>query len=464
MNLEALYLGLPIAAQNALCSLYGYRLIKRRYSKEYGELERDILAREYCSDTGLREFSCKRLQATINYAAAHVPYYRRLFAKEGITAEDIREPEHLSVLPILDKSTVQARRSEFYSDQLNRIPHSIIHTSGTTGTGLIFPMSLEAEREQWAIWWRYRARFEIDKTTWYAHFYGKTVIPQSQTKPPFWRVNRPGHQILFSAYHMSDSYLAYYVEELNKRQPLWIQGYPSLLAILGGFILEREMKLNYQPKIITVGAESLLPQQKATIEKGFGASCRQHYGMAEGVANISECPEGNLHVDEDYALVEFLPIEGDSCRIIGTSYSNYAFPLIRYDTGDVAQLYGKDLKCSCGRPGRLVRAIDGRIEDYIVTPDGRRIGRADHIFKDMINIKECQIFQDNPHKVVFRVVRGKNYTTDDERRLLIEARKRLGTLIEIDISYLGNLERTTTGKLRFVISDIPQSTLVQKPF
>ena len=462
MNFETIYLRLPVPAQNALCSVYGFRLIRRRYDQAYLKLERDIIAREFWTYAELQGYSCMRLQRIVKYAAVNIPYYRRLFAEQGIEPDDIRKPEDLTFLPILDKSIVQSQLDEFYSDELKQLRHSIVHTSGTTGAGLIFPMALSAEQEQWAVWWRYRARFGIDRQTWYAHFYGKSIVPHNQSEPPFWRINKPGHQILFSGYHMRDAYLPYYVEELNRKRPPWIQGYPSLLSILAGFILESGMKLEYRPKIVTVGAESLLPHQKAIIEKALGAPCRQHYGMAEGVANISECPEGNLHVDEDYACVEFLPIDGNICRIIGTTYTNYAFPLIRYDTGDVAELYDENFICPCGRAGRLVKSIDGRIEDFVITPDGRRIGRMDHIFKDMVNIKECQIYQDTPEKVIFRIVRGMHYSETDERVLLAEARRRLGDSIKIQISYVSNIERTETGKLRFVISKLPQAKVAQK--
>jgi phenylacetate-CoA ligase len=224
-------------------------------------------------------------------------------------------------------------------------------------------------------------------------------------------------------------------------------------------MLDKGFELNYRPRVVTVGSENLLPQQKLAIEKAFGTSCRQHYGMGEGVGNISECPEGNLHVDEDYANIEFLPTDSNSYRIIGTNYTNYAFPIIRYDVGDLVRLEDPEKRCPCGLTGRLVRSIDGRKEDYILTPDGRRIGRLDHIFKDMVNIKECQIFQEHEDRVVFRVVCGKEYTKKDEKRLLREARIRLGNRIVIEIDYVRTIERTSQGKLRFVISKIPSARI-----
>ena len=105
----------------------------------------------------------------------------------------------------------------------------------------------------------------------------------------------------------------------------------------------------------------------------------------------------------------------------------------------------------------MVERIDGRIEDYVVTPDGRKIGRLDHIFKDMVTVRECQIVQETAGSLAFHLVRGPGYTPADEAALLAEARRRLGSSIGIDIVYRETLPRTPRGKLRFVVSKIPDS-------
>lgn len=459
MTLDDIYQHGPVPLQNLFCSVYGYRLNRRRYTAQYLKLEREVLDRDRLSPEALERLSRTRLQAAVMHAASTTPYYRRLFRELGLDPGTIESSRELQALPILEKGTVQTHRHEFISEALPALRHSTVHTSGTTGAGLIFPLSLACEQEQWAVWWRYRQRFGLDRSVWYAHFYGKSVVPIGQKGPPFWRVNQPGRQILFSAYHMKDENLPAYVAELNRRQPPWIQGYPSLLALLACFMIDRGLRLNYRPRVVTIGAESLLPHQKAAIEQAFGAPCRQHYGMTEAVANISECPEGRLHVDEDFGLVEFVANGDRSARIIATGFSNSAFPLLRYDTGDIAELYPEATCCPCGLPGRLVRAIDGRVEDYVVTPGGGRIGRMDHIFKDMVNIRESQIYQEDPGCVVFRIVRGDGYGLADEETLLREARKRLGREIRIEIDYLAELERSSRGKLRFVVSALKKSQL-----
>lgn len=462
MTLESLYLKSPRLLQNLAMSAVGAKLNYRRYDEKYRYLENELRQRDKFSHDEILAFQRGRLSETLAYAQANVPYYQKLFKQLDCSHSDFKEVADLSALPVLNKTTVQANLNDFISNELSSLQYTTVKTSGTTGAGLVFPMTLDAEREQWALWWRYRKRFGLDQATWYAHFYGKSIINLAQKKPPYWRFNWPGKQIFFSAYHMTESNLGDYVDALCKYQPPWIQGYPSLLALMADFILSGEKKLSYTPRVITVGSESLLPQQKEKIEKAFGAPCRQHYGMTEAVANISECPQGHLHVDEDFSAIEFIDNDYGVSDMVCTGFANKAFVLLRYNVGDNASLNQSTLSdsnqhCLCGLPGRIVESIDGRIEDYILTPDGKKVGRLDHIVKDFVSIKECQIFQNDSSAIEFRVVKGEGFTSAEERRLLAETQKRLGDEINVNIVYHERLARSKTGKLRFVLSELPKN-------
>jgi phenylacetate-CoA ligase len=158
-------------------------------------------------------------------------------------------------------------------------------------------------------------------------------------------------------------------------------------------------------------------------------------------------------VDEDFAYVEFIPSESRAgCRIVGTNVTNRAFPLVRYDVGDIAQVSGRT--CECGRPGRIVDAIDGRREDYVVLPNGAMVGRLDHIFKDQVRVREAQIYQPDLTRVVIRVVRAPEFASQDEQALVRAARTWLGHELAIEIDHVDALPRTSSGKLRFVVSDL----------
>jgi phenylacetate-CoA ligase len=454
MDIEAVYSRLPGFAQNLACTYEGFRIQKRRYNTEFRRLLSEAESRSAWTTDQVMDYRDRHLRGYVQHCATEIPYFREQFQNLGIAPESIRSMEDLRALPVLSKSDAVANSSRLQPRTMDQQGCIVCHTSGTTGSGLRFSVSLEAFRAQWAVWWRYRRWHGIDLDTKCAYFGGRSVVPITQKEAPFWRYDLARHQILFSGYHISAATLPLYVEELRRQRPPWLCGYPSLMTLLASYVVESGHDLGYTPRWITALAENLLPLQKSVITKAFGVSPIEHYGMAEGAANISECEMGRLHVDEDFSAVEFVPEDGiDSCRVIGTAFVNPATAFLRYEVGDRVRV-SPESSCSCGRPGRLVEAIDGRFEDYVIRRDGSKVGRMDHIFKDLVNIREAQIVQEAPGQIEIRIVRGALYGEDDEKRLRAEMWKRLGTETEIKIEYRESLPRGVGGKLRFVISSL----------
>ena len=58
-----------------------------------------------------------------------------------------------------------------------------------------------------------------------------------------------------------------------------------------------------------MGGEKLFDYQKVEIEEIFEVKVIQHYGLAEGVANISELVNGKLVPDQDFCYTEFIPLD-----------------------------------------------------------------------------------------------------------------------------------------------------------
>lgn len=461
-DLEAIYLRLPIPLQNLGCTFVGWRTERTRYAGDFPRILADAEARTYWSLEEVTAFRDRRLADFVVEAAAILPFYRDRFGAAGVSPSRVQTVDDLRALPVLTKAQVQEQTPRLISTGVPKSATRTLHTSGSTGAALRFPISIRGIQEQWAIWWRYRGWHGIHRGTSCGLFGGRSVVPSSQESPPFWRVNRAGRQLLFSGYHMSAENLPAYVDELRRRQPPWLHGYPSLLALLASHLVESGSDLGYDLKWVTIGAENLLQHQAEAMQRAFGVKPLQHYGLTEAVANISECELGALHVDEDFAAVEFVPTEGDDYRIVGTNFSNPATPLIKYDSNDLATVR-KGASCSCGRPGRVVELINGRHEDYVVLENGVRVGRMDHIFKDMVNVQEAQIHQRRAGEMTIRVVRTGRYTESDERLLLHETAKRVGTRMKVNVEYLDTLPRSSVGKLRFVVSEIPEASIEQTP-
>jgi phenylacetate-CoA ligase len=145
-------------------------------------------------------------------------------------------------------------------------------------------------------------------------------------------------------------------------------------------------------------------------------------------------------------------------EVIATGFANRAMPLIRYRTGDVATLR-KRAGCPCGRSRPIIDELDGRIEDYVITPDGRRVGRMDHVFKDALLVKEAQILQGSSTGIVVRIAPRPGYGADAQARIEREFRARLGRDIGIRFELVEAIPREANGKFRAVISTLAGARL-----
>lgn len=448
MNVMDIYNRLPIWGQNLACYFEGERIVRTRYGKRFWKYLSEYEQRTGWTYEQRCEFRDKRLRKIVHHSYETVPYYKRIFDEGGINPDSIRHLDDLKALPILTKDIVNRQPEQFLSTAYPKKKMITAHTSGTTGAGFIFKTTQRAVCEQWAVWWRYRQKLGIKFGTVSGNFGTRFVVPAKQSKPPFWRYNTPCRQIYFSAFHEKQEYLKYYVEEIMKRGVTWLHGYPSLLAELANEAIRLGItSLREQICFVTIGAENLLDYQRTAIEDAFGVHIYQHYGLSEGVSNFSEDKDYQIVVDEDFAATEFITENGIT-QIFGTSLTNLAMPLIRWKTNDTAE-YHEDRKL-----GRVVDSLDGRIEDYVTLPSGKKIGKLDHVFKDAVHLKEVQIKQDKDFSIkVLFVPRENDYVGDLSRaRILFD--QTFGEDIHIDFIKVDHIDKRKNGKLRFIMSDV----------
>lgn len=450
-----LYARMPIALQNALCTLTGIKMRLTRHNRVF----RDTLAlldrSQWWSKAELDAYQCELLQETIRHAYATVPYYREVFDARRLKPDDIRTPQDLSKLPILDKQTVRQRFEDLCARGWPRRRIVVSVTGGTTGTALRLHHDRDAMPWQWATQWRHRRRFGCDFGDPFIVFAGRSVVPLSRMDPPIWRRNLAMHQTYVSIHHMTRQNMAPLAEYLQQRKVAYYSGYPSGLYLLATYLLEKGIALRHPPRAVYTGAETLLPHQRRALREAFGCEVGDHYGATEVCVFISECEQHRYHVDPEFAVTEFLPLEhmpANVCRIVGTTLHNPAMPLIRYDIGDIATIGGGP--CSCGRAASTVEKIDGRIESYIITPDGRQLGRLDFLFKKSASIDEAQLIQDAPDHVTVKLVPNARYTADDEAHLLADMRAYLGDVIRIDVEHVAQIPREANGKFRQIVSAV----------
>lgn len=452
-----LYWSLPVPLQNLGTTAAAYQNYRNRFTPTF----RRVLAELQESVNEPVELHHARqwrmLRRVLNHAREHVPYYR--FLPPVVETKDPAESiaRTLERIPPLEKSVYRARSRDFLARDIPARRIWQVSTSGTTGTALPIWLTPERMAEGHATVWRQRASFGVGKSDPNFNFTGQMIVPLKQQRPPFWRSDLIHHETFFSILHMSPENLKSYVDAIHENPARYVQGYPSVLHLVSRAMLDAGRPL--PPGRITAlftHSESLLAFQRESIEKAFGAPVRDYYHSTENVASMTACRLNHLHVDMEYGIIEVeVREETDEYErgpLMVTCLGHPATVFVRYRIGDV----GARLKapCPCGRPGDVFLDVDGRIEDYIVTPEGRLVGRLDHIFKEQYKIEEAQILQDERESVKVLVVAGALFNERDEHNLVRAVHERLGTKMRVDIRLVDHIPREPNGKFRAVKSSI----------
>lgn len=454
---DVVYPKLPVVAQNLACTWAGFRRERQRFTAHFHrtleEWERTV--REPVEQ--LYEIQRARLNKLVVRAQRHVPHYRDI--PLPCAADDPREAieRTLGQIPVLEKRVYRDHCADFIAVDLPRSRLIRGKTSGTTGSALPLWYTPEALAEEFATFWRQRRGVGVALSDPNLTFNGQIIVPFDQCDPPFWRTNYWSHQTLFSQYHASPANMDAYVDAIHACPGRFVQGYPSLIHLAARALLDAERPIEKgRFAAVFTSSESLLAFQRDAIEAAFGAPVRDRYGVSEFAVSMTECALQNLHVDMEFGIVEVEVHEETDDFVRGpllvTGLANDATPLLRYRVGDIGTR--SKHACACGRPGEVFLDVDGRIEDYVVTPDGRRIGRLDHIFKEQLDVAEAQILQDAKGALQVLIVRRESFSQDSERELLREFRLRLGDEIVISVDYRDAIEREPNGKFRAVKSAI----------
>jgi phenylacetate-CoA ligase len=442
------YSRLPVVLQHVAVSANGCWINHQRFGKEFEKTYRCYQERERWSHDRLIEYRDAMRREAVR-RAAHAPYYQHLFRRMGATWRDFLDEGAFSNLPILSKTALQADIDSFRC----RPPATgdkILSTSGTTGASLTLPVSENVEPDQWAVWWRYRGWHGIQRGDRCGLFASAPVVLETKTDRPY-RLNWANNEIRFSIFHISPDTAHLYVEALNKYKPSWIHGNPTAIALLARYMNEKGLRVN-SIRVVTVGSENLQPWYKQSIIDAFGVTPRQHYGLVEAVANISECEAGKLHVDEDFSYVEFIAEDNQpSYSIVGTNFSNTALSILRYQTGDLVSI--SEAKCACGRAGRVVSSLDGRETDYIVLPGGRRVASLAAPFHSTEGLAGAQLYQDKEGQLTVRYVPASDWKNEILKGLEARLRLRVGNEVPIFFERVSEITKTSRGKTKLVVSD-----------
>ena len=402
----------------------------------------------------LVELQSEQLQRLIRFAYEYVPYYRQLFVSLGLKPSDINSPQDLQKLPILTKRIIRQHQAEMTPKNLGKLKYIQNSTGGSTGETLQYLMSIEDHARGIALLyrgWSYGGYRLGDRV---AQIAGSSLIPTAQSSLRKWAISLLRNIRAYSSYGMSDETLIQYVRSLNNFRPEFLRGYASSIYTLASFIRDRDVPVKFRPRAVFTTSEKLLEGQRKVIEEVFSTRVFDNYGLNDGGVSAYECEEHcGMHIDMERAILEVVDEDGKQVigkpgKILATSLYNYAFPFIRYDTGDIGVVTYS--KCACGRELPLLKELLGRTTDTLVV-NGKRIGSPVlTVLFGKCDIEQYQIIQESDNRLVCRIVKGQAYTQKDEEFIRRSLVSHLGP-VDIVFDYVPLITPERGNKHKFII-------------
>lgn len=324
---------------------------------------------ECASEDYIKELQLEGLKRTVNRVYEHVPHYRKKFDELGIRPEKIKSLADLKYLPFTTKDDLRQN----YPFGLFAVPKNEIvrvhASSGTTGK----PVVVGYTRQDMETWTNLVARM--------VSLAGVTSGDVAQ--------------IAFSYGLFTGGFGLHYGLERagamvvpasggnTEKQIMLMQDFGTTTIIstptYALHIAEVAEKMGYDLSKSTLrlglfGGEPWSNELRREIERRLHILATDNYGLSEvmgpGVAGECEYAVGH-HIATDHFIVETIDPKtgevlepGSEGELVFTSLTKEAFPVIRFRTKDISQLYLD--KCSCGRTTPRMRKVTGRTDDMLI--------------------------------------------------------------------------------------------------
>jgi phenylacetate-CoA ligase len=447
-----LYWRLPIVLQELAVSMRAKQLERLYFGPGYKEWRQRFHCWQSWSRAECVSWQTSRLKYLLELAATRVPYYRERWSE--VRWNSIESAADIHLLPCIEKHAIRQNECRFIVEGLDLKSLLPEWTSGSTGTALCIYRSPSMYPKWWAMYEMCRNAAGVGREIPYATLQGRPVVPGYAKQPPYWRYNHRWRQLYLSSYHVSQETARGYVEAMQKYGSQWIEGYGSAIATLADSATAAGVP-PIRLRAAIVSGDTLLPGMRASIESYFQCPVYDHYGQSEAVCMAMQCSRGRMHILPAAGIVEILRDDGTACgpgevgEIVATSLLNDAMPLIRYRMGDYAA-WAEDRGCPCGNVHPIIANLEGRVDDYLVTANGRKIGRLSTAMKRSPTIHSAQLVQQRPGHAFLLVRPGNGYTRRDAIAVCHDIMERIGAF-EIDVSEVREIPKTPQGKTALVV-------------
>jgi phenylacetate-CoA ligase len=346
-----------------------------------------LRGRERWSRAQVEDYQRRELAALRSHAVLRSPFYQRFH--QGLGDAPLAE------LPVLTKATLLDHFDEITTDPTLHLDdleaylaglagderfagrYWVSSTSGSSGRRSIIP----SDAYEWAMILASYARANQWAGINASLLHPVRMAVVSSTAP--WhqsaRVAATLRSPLIDSHRLDAAAPpAQTVARLNQLQPQVLVAYASMVRLLA----EEQLagRLQIAPRAVNSASEPLTAEGRVLARRAWQVSPFDVYAATETGGIAAECEQHTgMHLFEDLVLAEVVDADGRPVppgitgdRLLVTVLFSRTLPLIRYELTDRVRLATK--ACPCGRPFRLLAAVEGRTDDLLRLPgrDGTR--------------------------------------------------------------------------------------------
>ena len=397
------------------------------------------------------------LDRLLDHARRTVPYFRDdpAYAPGTPWAE----------LPILTRAAVQDAGVRLRSDAVptDHLPVTESSSSGSTGRPVTvqntkaFALFFNAVTLRDHIW---HQRDPMATIAVIRAYVGAGAPPPGGVRNAVWGL--PVHPIYQSGAMWRlplETDVAAQADWLVGVNPDYLLTLPSNLVGLARHFRATGRRLPRLREVRTLG-EVVGPEVRRLCRDVFGARVTDMYSAVElGYLGL-QCPTNETyHVQSEVVCLEVLDDDGQPClpgetgRVIATPLHNFAQPLIRYESGDVAEV---GPPCPCGRGLPVLIRVLGRQRNLLTLPNGERFWPLyAPAWKGVDAIRQIQIVQHDLEHVQVRIVGPRPLTAEEEATFTAKLHEQFRYPFRVTFEYLAGIDRTKQRKFEEFISHVP---------
>ena len=383
-------------------------------------------------------------QSILDYAALHVPYYASL--GKGAALIDF---------PVMNKISLKTHAKAIFAPEYRNQPTHTMFTSGSTGIPFCVVQNLE-KRDRHIADLKYFGEL--------AGYHDHDPLCYLRAKPTATREEQQAQNIWqLDICSFDEQKLINYYGFLLEKRCTALLGYSSALETAVDF-WSGHFKNETSIQTIIAVSEALQPRARQALRVFFGDACRivvRYSNTEQGILGQESVAEGMYELNWASYIFEILQMDGDAPaaegnpgRIVVTDLWNQVFPLIRYDTGDVAKMFRRRdgfpyLSELYGRRLDLIYDVQNRV----VSP--HMLGR---VMRFSNEIEQWQFIQESPACYTLKITdtRGTRPRCGKEIEAL---RQILGAAAQIDIVYVQEIPVLNSMKRKQIVSRLNERKL-----